>query len=200
MTDKVSAAANIERFLNLLWLPGEVRELRAPQHNKYGQTASGYFDSPQALAKAAVAWDGKANLYVTLNPVNPALLARANNHIIQRVNHTTADTDIIHRHWFYLDIDPVRPSGISSTDEEREAALAALGSIADFLSSAGWPAPLTAMSGNGYVALYRIDLPNSIETETLIKAVLESLASRFNTPAVNIDPVVYNASRTIVKK
>ncbi len=197
MTDKVSVTADIERFLNIIWLAGEVRELRSPKYNKYGHTLSGYFDNPAALAKAAIAWDGKANLYVTPNPVNPALLARSNNRIVEHAEHTTADTDITHRHWFYLDIDPVRPSGISSTEEESETTLASLESITNFLSSAGWPAPLTAMSGNGYVALYRVDLPNSTETVTLIKAILESLASRFNTPAVSVDPVVYNASRTI---
>ncbi len=189
--------SEVQRFLNLIWLPGEVRELRIPQHNKYGWTASGYFDDPAALTKAAEDYDGKANLYITLNLVNPALMARASNHVNERAQNTTADGDILQRRWFFLDIDPVRPSGISSTEAEREAALTTLTSVTSFLSSAGWPEPVTAMSGNGYVALYRIDLPNTTETAALIKAVLESVASRFNTPTVNIDPVVYNASRTI---
>jgi hypothetical protein len=195
MTDRASVAAEIERFLGLLWQPGEVRELRIPRHNKYGQTASGYFDSPATLAKAAATWDGKANLYFTLNPVNPPLLARASNRINDRAEHTTADTDILQRRWLYIDVDPIRPSGISSTEAEREAALAALELVTDFLSDAGWPLPVTAMSGNGYYALYRVDLPNTPESAALIKAILESLASKFNTPAVHIDPTVYNASR-----
>jgi P4 family phage/plasmid primase-like protien len=195
MMDKGSVVPGIERFLNLIWFPGDVRELRCPHYNKYGQTASGYFDNPEALAKAASAWDGKANLYFTLNQVNPELQARASNRINGHAQHTTADTDILHRHWFYLDIDPVRPSGISSTEEERQAALAVLESLTGFLSGKGWPAPVTAMSGNGYYALYNIDLPNTPEVTSLLKAVLESLASRFDTPAVHIDTTVYNASR-----
>jgi P4 family phage/plasmid primase-like protien len=195
VTDKVSVAADIERFLNTIWLPGEVRELRIPHYNKYHSTASGYFDSPGTLARAAVDYDDKANLYITLNPVNPALIARAHNRIDDRAEHATADADVLQRCWFYLDIDPVRPSGISSTEAERKAALATLGSITDFLSGAGWPLPVTAMSGNGYYALYRIDLPNTPEVTALLKAVLESLASRFDTPAVHIDTTVYNASR-----
>ena len=189
--------SEVQRFLNLIWLPGEVRELRIPQHNKYGWTASGYFDDLAALAKAAVDYDGKANLYLTLNPVNPALMARASNHVSERAQNTTADGDILQRRCFFLDIDPVRPSGISSTEAERGAALVTLESLTDFLSSAGWPAPVTAMSGNGYYALYRIDLPNTPEAAALIKAVLKSLATRFDTSAVHIDAAVDNASRLI---
>ncbi|MFC1875046.1 phage/plasmid primase, P4 family [Chloroflexota bacterium] len=197
MTDKGSVRVDIERFLNLIWFPGDVRELRCPHYNTYGNTASGYFDNPGALAKAASAWDGRANLYVTLNPVNSSLLARAHNRIDNRAEHTTADVDILCRQWFFLDIDPVRPSGISSTEEEREAALATLISVTSFLSSVGWPEPATAMSGNGYYALYRVDLPNTIEATAIIKAALESIASRFDTPAVRIDTSVHNASRIV---
>ena len=57
-------------FLKRLWQPGEVRELRIPRHNRFGHTASGYFDSPEKLAVASRKWDGKANIYVTLNPVD----------------------------------------------------------------------------------------------------------------------------------
>ena len=187
--------SDVRRFLESLWQNGDVRELRIPRWNAYGQTASGYFDSPDKLGDAVTAWDGKANLYVTLNPVNPDLLFRANNRVNERAENTTADVDIVHRRWFYLDIDPVRPAGISSTEEEREAALATLTSLNAFLSSTGWPEPLTAMSGNGYYALYRIDLPNTREAGALVKTVLESLAARFDTAAAHIDTSVHNASR-----
>jgi hypothetical protein len=67
MTDKGSVAVNIERFLNLMWFPGDVRELRCPHYNKFGQTASGYFDSPETLAKAAAMSD---NVYCALYRVD----------------------------------------------------------------------------------------------------------------------------------
>lgn len=183
------------RFIELLWQQGDVRELRIPRYNKYGHTASGYFDSPAAMTRAAVVWDGKANPYVTLNPVNPDLLARACNRIEKRAQHTTADNDVLCRRWLYLDIDPVRPSGVSSTEAGREAALATLTSVTGFLKSVGWPDPVTAMSGNGYYAMYRVDLANTPESTALVKSILESLASRFNMPSVHIDTAVYNASR-----
>lgn len=192
---KNAVAADIERFLSLIWLPGEVRELRCPQYNTQGQTASGYFDSPAALAKAAAGWDGIANSYFTLNPVKPDLLARAPNRVDGHARNTTADCDVLRRHWLFLDVDPSRPPRCSSTDSEREAALATLTAVTRALSDAGWPDPATALSGNGYYALYRIDLDNNPETTGLVKAVLESLATRFDTAAAHIDPTVYNASR-----
>src|SRR5690242_14576965 len=82
------------RFLSLLWQPGDVREVRIPKHNRFGHTAAGYFDCPEPLVAALRPWDGRANLYVTLNPTDPALLARAANRIDHRAAHTTADAHI----------------------------------------------------------------------------------------------------------
>ncbi|HOD86410.1 MAG TPA: hypothetical protein PKK41_07360, partial [Methanoculleus sp.] len=96
-----------------------------------GATHSGYFDDYTALARAAEALDADpavAGIYVTLNAPNPALLARRANRIklrLSRRDATTADADIIRRRWFPVDIDPVRPSGVSSTDAEHNAAIAA---------------------------------------------------------------------------
>ena len=59
----------------------------------------------------------------------------------------------------------------------------------------GWPDPVMADSGNGYHALYRIDLPNDDESRDLLKAVLEATAAKFDNQAVKIDRKVYNASR-----
>ncbi len=194
MTLTCLVSDDIERFLKLIGLPDQVRELRIPRSSKFNYTLSGYFNTPQALVKAAAHFNGKSNVYFTLNPVNPALLARANNHV-EKAQYATADSDIVHRDWLFLDIDPVRPSGISATEEEREAALGTLSKLTGYLAAAGWPDPVTAMSGNGYYALYRIDLPNDQESKAVVQAVLESLATRFDTSAVHLDKAVSNASR-----
>ena len=75
MIDKSSIVSDIERFLNIIWLPSEVCEFRIPHYNKYRWTASGYFENPIALANTTTVYDGTANLYVNLNPVNPTFLA-----------------------------------------------------------------------------------------------------------------------------
>jgi putative DNA primase/helicase len=182
-------------FLENIWLPGDVRDVRIPKYNKFGHTASGYFDSPEALAAAAARWDGKANLYLTLNPVNPALLARAANRILEKAESTSSDTDILRRRWLFIDLDPVRPAGISSTEAERQVAGRAAEQVLAFLCEMGWGQPIIAMSGNGWYLLYPIDLSNDPSSLELIKGVLEALAARFNTEAVHIDTTVYNAAR-----
>ena len=122
------ASDEIRTAVNVLAPDSSVVEVRALAD---GATHSGYFDDYAALARAAEALDADpsvAGIYVTLNTVNPALLARRANRIKMRLSRkdaTTADADIIRRRWFPVDIDPVRPSGVSSTDEEHDAALAA---------------------------------------------------------------------------
>ena len=58
--------------------------------------------------------------YVTLNRVNPELLARRKNRFDTHVKTGTLVDDNNIENWDYLpiDIDAVRPSGISSTKEE----------------------------------------------------------------------------------
>ena len=106
-------------------LAGGVVEVRALAD---GATHSGYFDDYERLACAVEALDADpsvAGIYVTLNAVNPALLSRRANRIKMRLGRkdaTTADADIIRRRWLPIDIDPIRPSGVSSTETEHDAA------------------------------------------------------------------------------
>jgi hypothetical protein len=188
---------DVRRFLSQLMSPGDVHEVRIPKYGKFGLTASGYFQNSESLAEAIPEWDRRANLYITLNPVDPALLARAANRIAERAANTTSDGDILRRRWLPLDIDAVRPSGISSTDSELAAAREVLSRVVQHLSAAGWPQPVTAMSGNGYYALYRVDLPNDPEATDLVQRVLRSLAERFDTEGARIDTTVSNASRIV---
>ena len=192
-----NVAVDIQNFVELLWAPGDVREVRIPKHNKYGHTASGYFDTPDAMAKAAAKWDGKANIYLTLNPVNRSLLARSNNRIADKAESTSADVDVTRRRWLFIDIDPDRSSGISSTDVEKLEARQVLDEVAQHLADKGWPQPIVAMSGNGWYLLYAIDLPNDPASLELVKRVLEALAARFSREATKIDTTVSNAARLV---
>src|SRR4051794_11839830 len=82
---------DIATWLRLVIRPGMVIELRilgAVDNPKFPAcTISGYFDPDHLdeLARIAMAWTGKAEgCYVTINPVLPALLARANNRVERR--------------------------------------------------------------------------------------------------------------------
>jgi len=188
---------DIHRAAGIL-APEGVVEVRALAD---GVTHSGYFDDYDALVRTVEALDADpsvAGIYVTLNSVNPALLARRANRIKMRLGRndaTTADADILRRRWFPVDIDPVRPSGVSSTDAEHEAALAAAERIAIWLAEQGFPAPIRADSGNGAHLLYRIDLPNDDSSTALVRGALVTLDALFSNETVTVDTANHNAAR-----
>lgn len=190
-------SSDVSQFLHTLWSEGDVREVRIPRHNRYGHTASGYFDSPEAVESAIKGWDGKANVYITLNPVSPDLMARSSNRMVERAEATSADVDVVRRDWLFVDVDPVRPAGISSNEMELRDAEALVDKIVERLTDDGWPQPLVTMSGNGYNILYRIDLPNDAESLALVRGVLLGLDARFSTEEVKVDTSVSNAARII---
>ena len=174
---------------------GKVVEVRIPKHSKSKNTLSGWFDDPGKLAQAVAEQDGKhPAIYYTLNSCNPALHARCSNKILPAKT-TTSKEDVTHRDWLLIDADPVRPSGISSTNEEKAAALETLQEVASYLKNEGWPSPVTADSGNGYHALYRLDLPNTIEVETAVRNVLRHLDKKFSNEKVKIDTSVHDPNR-----
>ena len=133
-------SAELLRSAHLFHVPGAVLEVRAletsgaryngrPDH--YPATLYGFFASAETAANVTSAVFGEADfpaLYVTLNPVNPALRARAADHVKKagKKGGSASDLDIVRRRWILVDCDPVRPAGISSTDEEKKAALLSL--------------------------------------------------------------------------
>ncbi|PWR70211.1 hypothetical protein ACKUB1_00920 [Methanospirillum stamsii] len=189
---------NILSALRILSSPGQVIETRIITAEGIG---SGYYDNPEKLADAAAILDTNSQIkgiYITLNEVNPALLARRANRVLMRLSKkdaTTADQDITHRLWLPIDIDPRRPSGVSSSDPEHKASLLKAGKIAAYLSSVGWPEPLIADSGNGAHLLYRISLPNDTHSRDCIKKCLESLDILFSDEENTVDTANFNAAR-----
>jgi len=188
----------IDRVISIIAEPGAVVEVRAIAD---GAIHSGYFDDRAALVRAVEALDADpsvAGVYVTLNTVNPTLLARRANRIRMRLTRrdaTTSDADILRRRWLPIDIDPKRPAGVSSTDGEHRAALDAAERVAAYLSEQGFPEPLRADSGNGAHLLYRIDLPNDEPSAALVKGVLSALDALFSNDAVSVDTANHNAAR-----
>ncbi len=190
--------SEILKTLHLISSPGSIVEVRIITNDGIG---SGYFDNFEKLADQVCILDDNPQIrgiYITLNEVNPALLARRANRIIMRLSKkdaTTADKDIIRRHWLPIDINPIRPSGVSSSDEEHRYALAKAEEISAYLQSVGWPDPLIADSGNGAHLLYRIDLPHDEAANDLVKSCLHALAARFSDDICTIDTANHNAAR-----
>lgn len=202
---RAAQIAEIERTLSVMFEPGDVVELRVLYGNGNGKRVdSGYFNDFHALAEEAARLDNArepapAGVYVTLNRVEPALLARAANRVESRVQSgaTTADKDVTGRRWLLIDPDPERASGISATDAELQAATRRAAQIEAWLSGQGWPTPLRALSGNGAHRLYRVDLPNTPEAADLVKRCLVALGARFGDEAVKVDQTVFNAARIV---
>tara|TARA_R110002096_G_scaffold293955_2_gene488359 strand:- start:3011 stop:5635 length:2625 start_codon:yes stop_codon:yes gene_type:complete len=196
--DVAADEAEILRALILLAEPGQVVELRALEvDNGRGHQSvySGYFDDHHALAKAALELSPNAKgVYITLNPVEPALLARSANRIRQATRGgTTGDAQITSRKLLLIDLDAKRPSGISATREEHQASLRLATRIKLELTHDGWPSPIEGDSGNGAHLLYRIDLPG--DDGGLVKRVLAGLAARYDDDVVKVDTSVHNAAR-----
>jgi hypothetical protein len=187
----------IQRTLCALFPAGTVTEVRIPKTDRDG-TISGYFNDWPKLALAVGKRNGSApGVYLTLNPVNPSLLARAENRLKIRARVTTSDADIERRARLLIDCDAVRPAEISSSDAEHEAALEKARDIRLVLGEEGWPTPILADSGNGAHLIYGLDLPNDETSTKLVQDVLKALSQRFNDERVKIDQAVYNAGRIV---
>ncbi len=184
----------IKATLDLLHEPGSVFEVRIPK-TKAG-TISGYFDDTAVAASLISKENAKhQSIYMTVNPVNPDLLARSENRLTYGSFMTSSDADVLRRRWFLLDLDPTRPVGISSSQAEFDLAERRGEDIIEWLTSLGWPEPIRANSGNGVHVMYRVDEPNDDAARIDFECALKMLSSIFSDDKVKVDVSVFNASR-----
>ena len=149
----------------------------------------------------------KAQIYITLNDIDTACYSRAQHDvIIENPKETTADNNIDGYRWLMIDLDPKRPTGISSSDEELEAAKKIANDIYAYMKHEGWYDPVIAMSGNGVHLLYSVMLKNNDERKTLMQRALTALNALFSTQVVDVDIKTFNPARvcklygTVAKK
>ncbi len=157
----------------------EVRALDAQLSSNYRVgTVSGYFDNVDACIAELGKLTNAMGIYLTINPINSALLARRVNRLeYVKKEDTTKNEHILRRRSLLVDVDPDRPSGISATNEEKEAAHKKAREIYDYLKARGWHRPVVADSGNGYHLVYRVDLPcddGNLFVENIIGATLSA--------------------------
>lgn len=199
MENAMTDANEITHALRLWFQAGDVFEVRVLDAISADwmrpHTESGYFDYEHIaeVANAIGKLRSYRGAYVTVNPVKPELLARAWNRIRPVLKEpTTADSDILTRRWLLVDCDPVRGSGISSTDKEHDAALSMAEKIRDGLDCAGWPKPILLDSGNGAQMMYRIDVP--AQDQGLVQRAIAGIATAGD-DTVNVDLTVHNPAR-----
>lgn len=197
-----------QKVWDLFFVPGHCIELRViglQGNNRLwtGYAAgvvTGYFNDYTSFA-ANVANLDKLNytrMQVTINPIKPEVLARAANHMVGATkDNSTTENDIAYRRWLYLDIDPKRAKGISSSQEELQAAADTARRIIATLDGEGWGKGVLATSGNGMNVLYQIDLQNAALDKELVKNTIAYIAERFSSDTVSIDPQTYHANAMV---
>lgn len=186
----------LRKAIGILKPDGELFEIRLvpPQKNK--KPISGYFRDVDTLLEALKTVDLRdMNVYFSLNEVKDACYSRMQRDKFVAGANTTSDGDISRYEWFFIDVDPIRPTGTSSTKEELMAARSTAKKIYDYLQGLGFSEPLRACSGNGYHLLYRISLLKSDDAQALVTQALKVIAELFNDSIVKIDTVNSNPSR-----
>jgi len=164
----------------------------------YRTTLSGYFDNHQDFCRALQAIEKLEyhGTYFTLQVIDPRLIGRAFNRLkISEL--TTSDNNVLAYRWLPLDFDPVRPSGISSSDKELQKSLELRERVVPIVRERyGFSSPVLAMSGNGCHALFRLPgWPADQEHRDIVKGLLKGISDEFRTDAVSIDHSVWNPAR-----
>ena len=161
------------------------------------RTWSGYFYDVEEAIKQLVPFDN-ANIYYSINEVKKACASRSQFNCFKQVKGTaTSKQDIEHRWWLPIDVDCERPSGVSSTDAEKEKAHKKAQDVFVFLRDNGFSTPVVCDSSAGYHILYPIDMDNTQESEECVKTFLEILANKFTDESVKIDVVLHDANRIL---
>ena len=192
--------AEILRHLALIASPGQVLEVRAvgaTSDRDYRQPhiIAGYFDDHDKLATAVANYITRAEgIYVTLNEINPALLARAYNRLVDRLEAHDGRRGCAcagaSSTWTWIRCGPPRSVRPMPSIPWRSPGP---GRSATYLQELGAPAPLLADSGNGGHALWRIDLP--ADDGGLVQDALRALALRFSDALAKVDETVGNPAR-----
>lgn len=185
--------AKVKEALDLLKPKGQLYEIRIL---KGKTTISGYFTDTDTLEDAFKTVDLRgANVFYTLNEIDPSCYSREQRDCFRQVKVTTSDGDIIGYRWMLIDLDPVRRTGISSTNAELIRSKDMAEAVVKYLRELGFSAPVMALSGNGIHLMYKIALKNNAENAELVSKCLKALKILFDDEYVQIDSTVANPSR-----
>ena len=184
----------IRKTIAILKHDGDLFECRILDSSK--RVLSGYFVDADTLIRKLDTVDLRGrNVYITVNHVAQDCYSRVQRDTFMQAKTTTTDADITQYDWLFVDVDPQRTTGVSSTDAEFKAAEAMASKIASYLEGLGFQSPVKALSGNGCHLFYRIHLGNNKDNRLLIENCLKTLSMLFDTDEVKVDTTNYNPSR-----
>lgn len=184
----------IRKWHSVFKRPDELFEIRIVGETR---TWSGYFYDVEEAIRQLQPFDNE-NIYYSVNEVKQACASRAQFNCFKQVKGTaTSENDIEHRWWIPIDVDCIRPTGVSSTNEEKDMAHRKAQEVFVFLRNEGFSDPIVCDSSSGYHLLYPIDIDNTPEDKETVKAFLETLSNRFTDGRIKIDTVLCDANRII---
>lgn len=100
---------------------------------------------------------------------------------------------ITRRILLFVDHDPIRPTGTSATDAQRDAARSVAERVRKWIGdTVGAEAVRVVDSGNGFHVYYVVDLPPE---DTRVQELLARLSVKFSTDQVKVDNKVFDARR-----
>ena len=186
----------IRQAIKCLKPNNELFEIRMIGKGNKKRVISGYFTDADTLIKQFDTIDPRGlNMYITINKVNDGCYSREQHDCFRQTDLTTHDNEIDSYEWLFIDLDPKRVSDVSSTETELEYAKELADKVYIYMKNLGFQEPLRALSGNGHHLLYKIDIPNTVESKKLIERCLVNLSSMFDNDKVKIDIINHNQAR-----
>jgi len=176
----------------------EIVELRSFKNGEKEGALSGFFTDRDVAFRAADSVPDDYSLFSPFNKIHEGLRSKKTitHDRIAPGSKSTADADITLRRWLMIDLDPKRPSDISSTNEEKGYAWNMMLDVGKFMQQAGFEQPVIVDSGNGYHLYFRIsDVTNTDDSLALIRGTLSVLSRLFDNDRCGIDTAVSNAAR-----
>ena len=187
--------SEIYKWWHIFKRDNELVEIRFIGNNK---TASGYYKNIENLLRDVERMDaeGKFQIYFTLNCIEESCYGREQcEKVVWKPKNTTTDNDIKGRYWILIDLDPKRPSGTSSSNEEYEKAHYKAVDVYRYLMDMGFYEPVVCSSGNGWHLLLPCKIGISTDTNEVVNKFLKVLSMLFSDESIDIDVKVGNPAR-----
>lgn len=184
-----------ERYIKLLYEPDELLSLVVLDGGKqWGKTAIGFFYDREKFFSATAMLNGTGNVYINLNRLHHDIYGRAADRIQPYARQRFSSEEITWRPRLCVDLDPVRFSGINSTDDELVAAIDLGEEIADYISTNWGDEVVTVNSGNGVQLVFKI---NEEVASPLVADFLAHLDEKFTSSRVKVDTSLSDPARIV---
>ena len=144
MSNSLINETELRKAIEQIHPDNELYEVRIIGKTK--KPLSGFFKGSDSLLKALEKVDLRGtNVYFTLNGLDEDLYSRIQHERFVLGGNDAHDEDMLGYDWLFVDLDPKRKEGISSTNEELQQAFAVAKKIYAYLKDYGFEEPVKAV-------------------------------------------------------